>query len=110
MNTPFSDKSFIFSTTQYISIHRELFTGIYSHAGKIRDYNISKKEWILDGDIVIKQKTASKTSKVTYSLIRLDAITGEILYTGDRSYLYKLYLLPSYFLSEYTIPTFIDQN
>ena len=47
-----SDKSFIFSTTQYISIHRELFTGIYSHAGKIRDYNISKKEWILDGDSV----------------------------------------------------------
>lgn len=47
-----SDRSFIFSTTQYISIHRELFTGIYSHAGKIRDYNISKKEWVLDGDSV----------------------------------------------------------
>ena len=47
-----SDKSFTFSPTQYISIHRELFKGIYSHAGKIRDYNITKKEWVLDGDTV----------------------------------------------------------
>ena len=47
-----SDNSFTFSPTQYVSIHRELFMGIYSHAGKMRDYNISKKEWVLDGDIV----------------------------------------------------------
>ena len=26
--------------------------GIFSHAGKIRDYNITKKEWVLDGDTV----------------------------------------------------------
>ena len=42
----------MFSPTQYISIHKELFKGIYSHAGKIRDYNITKKEWVLDGDTV----------------------------------------------------------
>lgn len=47
-----SDNSFTFSPTQYISIHRQLFMGIYPHAGKIRDYNISKKEWVLDGDTV----------------------------------------------------------
>ncbi len=47
-----SDKSFVFSPAQYISIHQELFTGIYSHAGKLRDYNITKKEWVLDGDTV----------------------------------------------------------
>ena len=47
-----SDNSFTFSPTQYVSIHRELFMGIYSHAGKMRDYNISKKEWVLDGDTV----------------------------------------------------------
>lgn len=47
-----SEKAFIFSPTQYISIHRELFNGIYSHAGKIRDYNITKKEWVLNGDTV----------------------------------------------------------
>ena len=27
--------------------------GIYKHAGKIRDYNITKKEWVLDGATVI---------------------------------------------------------
>lgn len=47
-----SEKAFTFSPTQYIAIHRELFKGIYSHAGKIRDYNITKKEWVLDGDTV----------------------------------------------------------
>ena len=47
-----SEKAFTFSPTQYISIHRELFLGIYFHAGKIRDYNITKKEWVLDGDTV----------------------------------------------------------
>ena len=47
-----SEKAFVFSPAQYLSIHRELFAGIYSHAGKIRDYNITKKEWVLNGDTV----------------------------------------------------------
>lgn len=48
-----SEKSFVFSPAQYISIHLQLFTGIYKHAGKIRDYNITKNEWVLDGDTVM---------------------------------------------------------
>ena len=48
-----SDSSFVFSPMQYISIHRRLFTGVFSHAGKIRDYNIRKDEWVLDGASVI---------------------------------------------------------
>lgn len=81
-------------------LHEQLPNAKYTVLRKQCIYNslTHRFEWILDGDIVIKQKTASKTSKVTYSFIRLDAITGEILYTGDRSYLYKLYLLPSYSL------------
>lgn len=47
-----SEKAFSFSPTQYISIHKELFKGIYPHAGKLRDYNITKKEWVLEGDTV----------------------------------------------------------
>ena len=47
-----AEKAFVFSPAQYISIHRELFQGIYAHAGKLRDYNITKKEWVLDGDTV----------------------------------------------------------
>ena len=48
-----SEKSFVFSPIEYTTIHKRLFDGIYSHAGKIRDYNISKEEWVLDGDTVI---------------------------------------------------------
>lgn len=44
-----SENAFIFSVPQYIGIHKRLFEGIYAHAGKLRDYNITKKEWILDG-------------------------------------------------------------
>ncbi len=47
-----SESAFTFSVPQYVGIHKRLFEGIYSHAGKIRDYNISKKEWILDGESV----------------------------------------------------------
>lgn len=48
-----SEKSFVFSPIEFITIHRRLFEGIYSHAGRIRDYNISKEEWVLDGDTVM---------------------------------------------------------
>ena len=44
-----SETAFSFSPNEYIAIHRKLFQGIYKHAGKIRDYNITKKEWGLDG-------------------------------------------------------------
>ena len=47
--TILSESAFTFSVPQYIGIHRRLFEGIYSHAGKLRDYNISKQEWVLDG-------------------------------------------------------------
>ena len=48
-----SETGFSFTPNGYISIHKKLFTGIYRHAGKIRDYNITKKEWVLDGETVL---------------------------------------------------------
>lgn len=48
-----TEKAFSFTPKEYVAIHRKLFTGIYPHAGQLRDYNITKKEWILDGDSVI---------------------------------------------------------
>ena len=47
-----SETAFSFSPNEYIAIHRKLFQGIYKHAGKIRDYNITKKEWVLNGETV----------------------------------------------------------
>ena len=48
-----SENAFSFSPNVYISLNRKLFQGIYKHAGKIRDYNITKKEWVLDGATVM---------------------------------------------------------
>lgn len=48
-----SDNSFNFNPTELISIHQRLFSGVYKHAGKIRDYNFIKNEWVLNGDTVI---------------------------------------------------------
>lgn len=48
-----SKPSFKFSVSYLISIHKQLFDGLYEFAGKIRDYDITKREWALDGDTVI---------------------------------------------------------
>lgn len=48
-----SEDAFVFSPEQLIAIHRRLFDGIYKFAEKIRDYNISKKEWVLKGKSVV---------------------------------------------------------
>ena len=47
------EKTFQFSPVEWQNIHRRLFEGLFSHAGKIRNYNITKKEWILKGDTVM---------------------------------------------------------
>ena len=47
-----SSRTFSFNTNGYVSTHRRVFEGVFKHAGKIRDYDISKKEWVLDGDSV----------------------------------------------------------
>ena len=48
-----SEKAFSFTPNEYIAIHRRLFTGIYDYAGQIRDVNITKKEWVLNGETVL---------------------------------------------------------
>ena len=46
------EKTFSFTPAQLISIHRRLFEGIYKLAGRIRDYIITKQEWVLGGKTV----------------------------------------------------------
>ena len=48
-----SEKTFSFSPTEYLNIHKRLFSGIYEFAGKMREHNITKAEWALDGDTVL---------------------------------------------------------
>lgn len=44
-----SSGTFDFSANGIISLHRRIFDGVFKHAGRIRDYDISKKEWVLEG-------------------------------------------------------------
>ena len=61
-----SETAFSFSPNEYISIHRKLFQGIYNHAGKIRDYNITKKEWVLDGATVMYGSASELRATLEY--------------------------------------------
>ena len=61
-----SETAFSFSPNEYISIHRKLFLGIYKHAGKIRDYNITKKEWVLDGATVMYGSASELRATLEY--------------------------------------------
>ena len=48
-----SEKTFQFSPVELQNIHKKLFIDIFDHAGKIRNYNITKKEWVLKGNTVL---------------------------------------------------------
>ena len=61
-----SEKAFSFTPNEYISIHKKLFTGIYDYAGKLRDYNITKKEWVLDGETVLYGSASELRATLEY--------------------------------------------
>lgn len=63
-----STHTFSFSPAELISIHKALFTGILDHkiAGKIRDYDISKDEPILNGDTVVYGRADSIRETLDY--------------------------------------------
>lgn len=63
-----SEKSFVFSPIEFITIHRRLFENIYTHAGKIRDYNIAKEEWVLDGDTIMYGNAINLKETLEYDI------------------------------------------
>ena len=63
-----SEKAFSFTPNEYISIHKKLFTEIYGHAGKLRDYNITKKEWVLNGATVLYGSASELRATLDYDL------------------------------------------
>lgn len=62
------EKAFSLTPTEYLSIHRKLFQGIYRHAGKMRDYNITKKEWVLDGATVLYGSATELQATLEYDI------------------------------------------
>ena len=63
-----AEQAFSMTPAELIRIHRYLFTGIYKFAGRIRDYNITKKEWVLDGGTVIYAGAGLITETLEYDI------------------------------------------
>ena len=62
------EKTFSFTPAQLISIHRRLFEGIYKLAGRIRDYNITKNEWVLGGKTVYYASADTISDTLAYDM------------------------------------------
>ena len=71
------EKSFQFSPIEWKMIHRHLFEGIYDHAGQFRTYNISKKEWILNGNTVTYASWNSINETLEYDFKQEKAFSYE---------------------------------
>ena len=60
--------AFTYSVAGMAAIHRSLFEGIFKHAGSFRNYDISKKEWVLEGDSVIYARWQELQMTLEYDL------------------------------------------
>ena len=47
-----SVKTVDFTANGFVSLHRRIFEGVFKHAGQLLDYDITKREWVLEGDTV----------------------------------------------------------
>lgn len=66
-----NEPSFAFSLVGLTSIHRRIFEGVFKHAGKIRDVELSKKEWVLGGDASVScQPSVDLREAIEYDLAR----------------------------------------
>ena len=72
-----SEDSFTFTVGQLLSIHKQLFEGILENAGKLRTYNFSKKEWVLEG------------ASVTYGDFRELETTLQYDFEQEKKYQYR---------------------
>ena len=62
------EQSFTFSVAGFASVHRQIFQGVFKHAGQFRDYDITKKEWVLDGDTVLYSRWQDLQTTLAYDI------------------------------------------
>lgn len=60
--------AFTYSVAGFAAIHRAIFDGVFKHAGRFRDYDITKKEWVLRGDSVLYGRWQDLRMAVEYDL------------------------------------------
>ena len=63
-----SSPTFDFTTGGYQSVHRRVFEGEMKHAGELRTYDITKKEWVLEGDTVLYLNWEDLRRAIDYDL------------------------------------------
>lgn len=44
--------TFNFSVPYYLGLHRQIFDGVFKFAGEVRSVELTKREWVLNGDTV----------------------------------------------------------
>lgn len=62
--------AFTYSVAGLAAIHRAIFEGVFKHAGHFREYDISKKEWVLRGDSVLYGRWQDLRMALEYDLDR----------------------------------------
>lgn len=60
--------AFTYNVAGLAAIHRAIFEGVFKHAGRFRDYDISKKEWVLRGDSVLYGRWQDLRMTIEYDL------------------------------------------
>lgn len=79
-----NEQSFASSMTSFTSIHRRLFESIFMFAGKICDYDITKKEWVLRGDTLLYVNAKDLCRAIEYDLEQEKAFSYKVLPMDDR--------------------------
>lgn len=77
------EKTFQFSPAEWKTIHKRLFKGVFSHAGEYRTYNITKKEWVLNGETVLYASADSIRDTLDYDFGQEKEFSYEGLSAGD---------------------------
>ena len=60
--------AFTYSVAGLAAIHRAIFEGVFQHAGRFRDFDISKREWVLQGDSVLYGRWQDLQMTIEYDL------------------------------------------
>ncbi len=70
--------TFNFSVAYYLGLHRQIFDGVFKFAGEIREVELTKREWVLNGDTVQYTPSCMIMDTLEYDFAR----EGKFKYKG----------------------------
>ncbi len=65
-----AEQTFTFSPVGFLSLHRRIFEGVFPFAGKLREYNITQKEWVLGGESVYYSSAMELEATLEYDFLQ----------------------------------------